>query len=109
MNNKIYINGQRLDLPENTNITLTYRSAAFVSIDKLNNSYSNTISVPRTARNESILGGVIFPSSSSETPYTYLAASIELDGVMVVPSAVAYITEVTTDEVKLTEIGRAHV
>lgn len=97
----LYINGAKMDAPENLNITLTYRSAAFTSVDKINNSYSNTITLPRTAHNEAVLGGVVFPSTESAIPYAYLPASVMIDGVMVVPSAVAYITEVTDNSIKV--------
>ena len=97
----IYINGVRMDAPDNLNITLTYRSAAFVAVDKLNNSYSNTITLPRTAHNEAALGGVVFPSTESSLPYKYLPAKVQIGGVMVVQSAVAYITEITEDAIKV--------
>lgn len=97
----IFINGVQMDAPDNLTISLTYRSAAFASLDKLNNSYSNTITLPRTAHNEKTLGGVVFPSSTSSLPYQYLPASVMIGGVMVVPNAVAYITEVTDDDIKV--------
>jgi hypothetical protein len=97
----IFINGEQMDAPDNLTISLTYRSAAFASLDKLNNSYSNTITLPRTAHNEKVLGGVVFPSSTSSLPYQYLPASVMIGGVMVVPNAVAYITEVTEDDIKV--------
>lgn len=101
MTTTIFINGQRMDLGKDPNISLTFRSSAFVAVDKINNSYSNTITLPRTANNEAVFGGVVLPSSASAIPYAYLPASIEIDGVMVVSSAVAYITEVTEKEYKV--------
>lgn len=101
MNATLYLNGQRMDSPDNMSITLTYRSAAFVSVDKINNSYSNTITLPRTAHNDAVLGAIVYPSTKSDKPYAYIPASIEIGGIMVVPSAIAYITEVTSESVKV--------
>jgi hypothetical protein len=101
MKTAIYIRGRKLDIANDTSIALTFRSAAFTSVDKLKNSYSNTVKIPRTAQNESLFGAIVFPSSQGDAPYIYHAASIELDGVMVVPSAVAYITEITDDSISL--------
>lgn len=101
MRTAIYINGRQLDIADDTSISLTYRSAAFTSVDKLKNSYTNTVKIPRTANNEAAFGAVVFPSSQSDNPYVYHAASIELNGMMVVPSAVAYITQVTDNSISL--------
>lgn len=97
----IYIDGKRVDVPEKVNVSLTYINNAFVSADKISNSHSNTISLPRTARNEAVFGCIVSPSSVTRMPYKHLPASVEIDGVAVVKSAIAYITEVTASEYKI--------
>lgn len=97
----IRINGQEVDIKTNTNIALTFRNSAFVSADKISNSYSNTITMPRTARNEAVFGCVLSPSSVNSKPYQYLRASIDSEGVQIVKDAIAYITEVTPEDYKV--------
>lgn len=75
----IRINDQEVDIKTSTNIALTFRNSAFVSADKISNSYSNTITMPRTARNEAVFGCVLSPSSVNSKPYQYLRASIDRD------------------------------
>lgn len=97
----IHIDGKRVDVPEKVSLSLTYRNNAFVSADKISSSYSNTITLPRTARNEAVFGCIVSPSSVTKLPYQYLPATIELDSVMVVKDGIAYITEVTASEYKV--------
>lgn len=97
----IYIDGKRVDVSDKVNLSLTYINNAFVSADKISNSHSNTISLPRTARNEAVFGCIVSPSSVTRMPYKHLPASVEIDGVAVVKSAIAYITEVTASEYKI--------
>lgn len=97
----IRINGQEVDIKTSTSIALTFRNSAFVSADKISNSYSNTITMPRTARNEAVFGCVLSPSSVNSKPYQYLRASIDSEGVQIVKDAIAYITEVTPEDYKV--------
>lgn len=97
---KIRINGQAVDVG-NANITLTYKNNAFVTADKINSSYSNTITLPRTARNEAVFGAIISPATHTTAPYTKHKASVEIDGVVIVNNAVVMISEVTADAYKV--------
>lgn len=97
---RISINGQAVDVG-NANITLTYKNNAFVTADKINSSYSNTITLPRTARNEAVFGAIVSPATHTTAPYTKHKASVEVDGVVIVSNAVVMISEVTSDAYKV--------
>ena len=97
----LYIEGVKLDTPQNFFFTMTYRSSWFTSIDKITLSYSGTISIPKTANNTAALGAIISPSSVSDAPYKYLNADVMQDGIMFLKGAQVYLQQVTDDGYKL--------
>ena len=97
----LIIGGKQMDVDSKATIALNYKNSAFLSADKISGSHTNTLTLPRTARNEAVFGCVVSPSSASQAPYKKLPAVIVLDGIQVVKDAYSYITEITPKAYKV--------
>lgn len=101
MDINLIIGGMQVDVDSKATIALNYKNSAFLSADKISGSHTNTLTLPRTARNEAVFGCVVSPSSTSQAPYFKLPAVIVIDGIQVVNNAYSYITEVTPKAYKV--------
>lgn len=100
MKQDLYLNGQRMDLGK-ADISLKFVNNMLTSVDKFSSSYSYTISLPRTARNEGILGLPSFAGSGSALVGKYLDAEYYRDGILITHGAKAYITDTDADNIKI--------
>lgn len=100
MKQDLYLNGQRMDLGK-ADISLKFVNNMLTSVDKFSSSYSYTISLPRTARNEGILGLPSFAGSGSALVGKYIDAEYHRDGILITRGAKAYITDTDADNIKI--------
>ena len=100
MKQDLYLNGQRMDLGK-ADISLKFVNNMLTSVDKFSSSYSYTISLPRTARNEGILGLPSFAGSGSALVGKYIDAEYYRDGILITRGAKAYITDTDADNIKI--------
>lgn len=100
MKQDLYLNGQRIDLGK-ADISLKFVNNMLTSVDKFSSSYSYTISLPRTARNEGILGLPSFAGSGSALVGKYIDAEYYRDGILITRGAKAYITDTDADNIKI--------
>lgn len=100
MKQDLYLNGQRMDLGK-ADISLKFVNNMLTSVDKFSSSYSYTISLPRTARNEGILGLPSFAGSGSALVGKYIDAEYYRDGILITHGAKAYITDTDADNIKI--------
>lgn len=100
MKEDLYLNGQRMDLGK-ADISLKFVNNMLTSVDKFSSSYSYTISLPRTARNEGILGLPSFAGSGSALVGKYIDAEYYRDGILITHGAKAYITDTDADNIKI--------
>lgn len=100
MTQDLYLNGQRMDLGK-ADISLKFVNNMLTSVDKFSSSYSYTISLPRTARNEGILGLPSFAGSGSALVGKYIDAEYYRDGILITRGAKAYITDTDADNIKI--------
>lgn len=82
-------------------ISLKFVNNMLTSVDKFSSSYSYTISLPRTARNEGILGLPSFAGSGSALVGKYIDAEYYRDGILITHGAKAYITDTDADNIKI--------
>lgn len=80
----VIINGQRLDLAPDTQVTLNFKSNLFGNIDKINASNSYTVKVPKTVRNRAILDNPTAPAYRSAFRYKRHACRVEQNGIEIV-------------------------
>lgn len=95
MMQELFIAGQRVDLADDTKITLEYVSGLFSDIGKISLSRSYTIRLPKTKRNTVILDDPGTPAHESSRTRKYLEARYYRNGVDLLGAAVAYILRST--------------
>lgn len=77
---ELIVNGEALELDHNTNIKQTKRIGDIFDIAKVNASYTNSFSVPKTPNNTRIFQGLGLVGSSSQIPYQKVPASLKDSG-----------------------------
>lgn len=104
---ELIIEGERMDLAPDTNVTLEYVSNAVGDIGSINFSHSYTIKIPKTARNSRILDAPGFPGHASQRTRRFLSARFIQNGVDLIGSAQAYILQTTPEAYELVLIWNA--
>lgn len=97
MTQELIIEGQRVDLSADTDITLEYTSSLFGDIGKIHSPRSYTIKLPRTANNARILDDAGAPGHESSMARRYLTAQYYRNGIDLVGDGQAHILA-RTDE-----------
>lgn len=97
MTRELIIEGERMDLAPDTNVTLEYVSNAVGDLGKINLSHSYTIKLPKTSRNSRILDAPGLPGHASHRTRRFLSARFIQNGVDLIGPAQAYIMQTTPD------------
>lgn len=88
---EIYINGELLDIDEDTIVAITYTMPGFLSADDSYAAYTNTIKVPHTANNDRIFGFASMIESTGRKQYQALDAYVKRNGIEILTGATAHI------------------
>ena len=88
-NDVLYIDGQLVDIDENTNITLSILSNLLGDVSKIKCNTTYTIKLPRTARNQRILGFSNLVQTGSSYPYKLHPARYFRGGVEIIKNGSA--------------------
>lgn len=80
----LYINGTRVDLHENSNITLNYQSNLMSGIDNIKSGYSLSIKLPKTPVNDFLFTVSDLPASNERQSYKWHNALLVIDGAPIV-------------------------
>jgi hypothetical protein len=83
MTTEVYINGQLIDLDEDTNVAATYGNITFGELNKRKGIKSPTWTAPFTNRNKLILESCELSSSDSAIPYRNNLVRIDIEGITV--------------------------
>lgn len=94
MKEMLFIDGQLVDLGEDTNITLNFKSNIFADLSKIVGNNSYTIRLPKTVKNMRIIGNADAPASSSEFPRSYHECRYFRNGVEIVSNGRAVLLSV---------------
>ena len=81
MKQELFINDQRVDLPENEKITFNFKSNFLNDISKINQSFSQTIKLSKTLRNQKIFDLADLLSYNSSFPRQYHNARFVRNGI----------------------------
>ena len=94
MTQNLYVEGERLDLNEGTEVTLTIKSNFMRDINDLTGNMSSTISLPKTANNLRILGhpDTVRYDTNNKFPYEKHACRFERNGVYIVDNGTLTVT-----------------
>jgi hypothetical protein len=104
-NTQLYINGQLLDLSNDSPIALTFQINNLADVRNQSGNTSNQFKVPLTQRNRRILG---FPDDikiTTNIPYTTLDAKIVQDGIEVVPAGIGEINSADENTASITVLS----
>lgn len=95
---RLYIDGELVDLGEDTKFTLSIKSNLFREISDIVSNNSYTIKLPKTVRNQRILGhSDLVQNGGSTFPYKYHTAQYFRNGVQLIRNGRAAVMSVTDD------------
>ena len=91
----LFIDGELVDLGENTKITLNLKSNLLSDLSKIVSNNSYTIKLPKTVRNQRIIKHADIPSCSTVYPRKYHHARYFRNGVEIISNAKAVLLSVS--------------
>ena len=100
MTRELYIDNQRVDLPEDVRFQLTFQIADFGEL-KPRGSGSNTIKLPKTPRNVAIFDNCNFVQVNSRFPYLLHSAYYREDGWLIFRDATVYMLAITQTDFEI--------
>lgn len=88
-NEQLYIDGELVDLDEDTQITLNIKSNLFTDLSKIVSNNSYTIKLPNTVRNQRIIEHSDLPACDTDYPREYHQARYFRNGIEIIPDGKA--------------------
>ena len=101
---RLYIDGQLVDIDENTKITLNVKSNLFQDVSKIVSNSTYTVKLPKTVRNQMLLRHSDLVQSNDSYAYKMHAARYFRNGVEVIKDGRATILQVTDEAIELSII-----
>jgi len=99
----LFIDGELVDLDDDSKITLNYKSNLFTDLSKIVSNNSYTIKLPKTVRNQRIIQHADLPACDTDYPRILHDARYFRNGVEVIPKAKAVLISVSdTIEIAIT-------
>jgi len=95
MKKELFIDGVKVDLGEDTKITLNLKSNLFSDLGKIVSNNSYTIKLPKTVHNQRIIEHADMPSCSTGYPRKYHQARYFRNGVEIISNAKAVLLSVS--------------
>lgn len=92
---ELFINGQAVDLPEKTGVTLKISSNLLGDIDAIAGNTTYSINLPKTERNRSVLTMADVLTTTPAVPYTKFRVEYVRNGVSIFDDAVGVLTKIT--------------
>ena len=81
----LFIDGELVDLDEDTQITLNIKSNLFTDLSKIVSNNSYTIKLPKTVRNQRIIEQADLPACDTDYPREYHQARYFRHGIEIIP------------------------
>lgn len=98
---RLIINGEDLDLYSNTSVNLNLQVGTVADISTRNSTFSNTVDLPRTAKNERLLGMVGTLGNTSRTPYERIGCNYLKGNISLINNGYVHLSETQPDRYKL--------
>lgn len=99
----LFIDGELVDLDEDTQITLNIKSNLFTDLSKIVSNNSYTIKLPKTVRNQRIIEHADLPACDTDYPREYHQARYFRHGIEIIPDGKAVLVSCTeTIDIALT-------
>lgn len=81
---QLYVDGELMDITEDTSITLDIKSNLFNDVGSMESSRSYTVKIPKTIHNLSVLGHCDKPKSSTRYPFIFHVCRYFRNGVEII-------------------------
>lgn len=101
---RLYINGELVDIDENTNIAMSIKSNLLVDVSKMTSNNTYTIKLPKTARNQKILRHVDLVQTQDIYAYQMHKARFFRGGVELIKDGRATVLQVTESSIEISII-----
>lgn len=88
-NDLLFIDGELVDLDDNTKVTLNIKSNLFTDLSKIVSNNSYTIKLPKTVRNQKVIKHSDLPACSTDYPRKFHLARYFRNGVEIIPKGKA--------------------
>ncbi len=98
---RLYIDGQLVDIDDNTKITLDIKSNLFRDVSKMTSNNTYTVKLPKTVRNQMLLKHVDLVQSNDTYAYVMHRARYFRNGVEVIKDGRATILAVTDEAIEI--------
>lgn len=98
---RLIINGEDLDLYSNTSVNLNLQVGTVADISTRNSTFSNTVNLPRTAKNERLLGMVGTLGNTSRAPYERVGCNYLKGNISLINEGYVHLSETQPDRYKL--------
>lgn len=95
MDQRLYIDGQLVDIDEDTNVDLDIKSNLFQDVSKIVSNSTLTVKLPKTVRNQRIFGHSNIVNAGSSFPYQLHTAQFFRNGVQLIRNGRAVCMSVT--------------
>ncbi len=94
-NDELWIDGQLMDLDDDTKITLKLKSNVFTDVSKIVSNNSYTVKLPKTVHNQKVIGHSDIPAYMSNYAYEKHRARYFRNGVEIIKDGVAVLMAVS--------------
>lgn len=101
MMERIIVNGVDLELYPSKRVNLNLTISKFGEIGKRRSSYSNTISIPRTVKNQKVMEFAGMLGSQTSVPYTKTMVDYLISGATMIRQGYMVLTDTTADSYKI--------
>lgn len=99
--NRIIVNGDEVDLFEGESVSLNIQLNTISDISTRNSSHSNTIKIPRTAKNSRLLGFLGINGNTSRFPYEKIRCSYTQNTIPIFNNGYLQVTNTSDDYYKI--------
>lgn len=98
---EIFVNNERLDLYDDADIKFTFQVNDIADVKDRQANYTNSFSIPKTANNVRIFGGLGIHSDTSDIPYQKPNCRMKIQGFDLITNGWLNVSETSDDEYKI--------
>lgn len=102
---RLFIAGKEVELSNTTEIAITRQAATAINLDKRQLDFSNRVNIPATVPNIALMQFLGINGNTSERPYKYANARLEVDGITYADNLVAIVDQIGDEGYELRLLG----
>lgn len=98
---RLIVQGEDLDLYPDSRLSMNFRINTISDISSRNSTYSNTVSIPRTPKNQRIFEYAGIIGSNGRAPYKKTRCTYQIGVITIIENGYLYLTTTTPEEYKV--------